>query len=138
MRWIEYIKEKGENESEADKKKEIANFTDALNEFKLKVLDFGQRSGMQMSGKKKAGGDKPDIRSSVEASLAEEVFECSIEFFAFITTRMKELGIKDTRVLKTIEMLVGMLDELHGRNLAVLDKLGVKRMNTFAKAEDEC
>jgi hypothetical protein len=133
MRWIEFVIEKGENESEADKKKEVANFTDALNEFKLKVLDFAQRSGMQMTGKKTAGGDKPDIRSSVEASLAEEVFECSIEFFGFITKRMREIGVKDTRVLKTTEMLVGILDELHGRNLALFQSLGTKRSERSRK-----
>jgi hypothetical protein len=133
MRWIEFIMEKGENESEADKKKEVANFTDALIEFKLKVLDFAQRSGMQMTGKKTDGGDKPDIRSSVEASLAEEVFECSIEFFGFITKRMREIGIKDTRVLKTIETLVGILDELHGRNQALFQSLGTKRSERSRK-----
>ena len=50
---------------DAEKAKEISMFTDSLNELKLAVLDFAQRSGMQMSGKKKAGGDAEDIRSAV-------------------------------------------------------------------------
>jgi len=132
-RWIEFINEKGENESDADKKKEVANFIDAVNEFKLKVLDFAQRSGMQMSGAKKAGGDSPDIRSSVEASLSDEIYECSQVFFDFIRKRMKELAIHDTRATKTIEMLEGILKELHERNDALLEKLGVKRMTRSRK-----
>lgn len=133
IRWIENILNKGDSSAEADKKKEVANFTDALNEFKLKLLNFAQRSGMQMSGKKTAGGDSPDIRSSVEASLAEEVFECSMEFFAFIRNRMKQLAIMDTRATKTIEMLEGILNELHDRNLILFEALGAKRMTRSRK-----
>lgn len=134
IRWIETMLDKGETGvSEADKKKEVANFTDALNEFKLKLLNFAQRSGMQMSGKKTAGGDSPDIRSSVEGSLAEEVFETSVQMFVFIRYRMKQLVILDTRAAKTIEMLEGILNELHHQNLALFEALGAKRMNRSRK-----
>ena len=133
LKWIEFKLEKGENEAEADKKKEVANFQETLNELKLMVLDFAQRSGMQTSGKKKAGGDAADPRSLVEASLSEEVYECSQQFFTFIKDRMKEIEIRDTRVQKTIELLEGMLGELHERNIATLEKLGVKRQERSRK-----
>jgi hypothetical protein len=133
LRWTENMIEKDGSFSDADKKKEVANMTDALNEFKLKLLNFAQRSGMQMSGKKTAGGDSTDIRSSVEASLSEELFETSIEYFAFIRMRLKQLSIVDTRCIKTIEMLEGILSELHARNVAVFESLGAKRMNRSRK-----
>lgn len=126
--WIEFIIEKGKDEVEADKKKEVANFMEALNALKLSTVNFATRSGMQTSGKKKAGGDKPDIQSVVEASLAEEVFECWQEIMSeFIKDRMKEISMKDTRVEKTIDLIQGMLVELHGKNLEVLEKLETKR-----------
>ena len=125
--WIMGKLEKKGKETEADHKKELGRITEALNELKLSVLDFAQRSGMQMSGKKKAGGDSEDIRSAVECSLAEEVWEASKEFFTYITTRLKEVGIRDTRVEKTIELLQNMLGELHERNIATLQRLGVER-----------
>ena len=125
--WIEFKIDKKDNLAEADKKKEVANFTEGLNTLKLAILDFAQRSGMQTSGKKKAGGDGEDIRSSVEASLAEEVWETSQVYFKYIRARMKELEMRDTRVEKTIELLEKMLAELHGKNEALLKKLGVPR-----------
>lgn len=133
MKWIEFMIEKGENESEDDKKKEITNFTEALNELKLSVLDFAQRAGIQVSGKKKAGTGADDPRSSVEAGLSEEVYECTTELFSLIKTRSKEINIKDTRVEKTIELLEGMLSELHGRNISTLAKLGVPRPDRSRK-----
>ena len=54
-KWIGFVLDKqGDNNRmvEADKKKEVANFTDAINELKLSSLAFAQRSGMQLSGKK--------------------------------------------------------------------------------------
>ena len=127
MKWLEVVIDKGDNMTDADTKKEVANFTDAINELKLSTLDFAQRSGMQVSGKKKAGGDAEDIRSSVEAGLADEVYEAANEFFAFIRKRMKDSGSKDTRIEKTIELLEGMLSELHGKNTDLFAKLGVQR-----------
>jgi hypothetical protein len=127
IRWIEFILDKGENIIEADHAKELANFTEALNEHKLAFLDFAQRSGMQMSGKRKAGGDSPDIRSFIECGLSEEVIECSRELFSFIKDRMKEIKARDTRIEKTVELLENVLTELHERNLATLESLQVKR-----------
>ncbi|GKY95468.1 hypothetical protein MPSEU_000508400 [Mayamaea pseudoterrestris] len=134
IRWIEFkIDNGGPNQSDADKTKEIANFTETINEIKLMTLDFAQRSGMQTSGKKKAGGDKPDIRSSVEASLSEEVIELTQQFFTFIRMRMKDLAIYDTRIAKTIELLEGMFNELHDKNLEVLVNLQAKRSDRSRK-----
>ncbi|KAL7579868.1 hypothetical protein ACA910_004879 [Epithemia clementina (nom. ined.)] len=127
IKGLEFVHDKGDDLVEADKKKEIANFTDALNELKLSTLDFAQRSGMQTSGKKKAGGDAEDIRSSVEGGLSEEVYETSQEFFSFIRKRMKDASSKDTRIEKTVELLEGMLAELHTKNVELFAKLGVKR-----------
>jgi hypothetical protein len=126
LKWIEFDLEHPD-EKEDDKKKEISLFMDATNELKLAVLDFAQRSGMQMSGRKKEGGDADDIRSSVECRLSEDLFECAQEYFTYIKNRAKEIGIKDTRLEKTIELLDSMLTELHEKNIATLEKLGVKR-----------
>lgn len=133
MKWLEFVILKGDNLSEDDEKKEVANFTDALNEIKLAVLDLAQRSGMQMTGKKKAGGDTEDPRSTVEAGLSEEVYECSCELFSFIQDRTKTHDIKDTRVEKTVELLDGMLKELHSRNVSTIEKLGGKRPDRSRK-----
>ena len=133
FRWTENMLDKADTYTDVDKKKEVANFMDALNEFKLKLLAFAQRSGMQMSGKKTDGGDSSDIRSLVEGSLSEELFEASKELFAFIRLRLKKLDIVDTRCIKTIEMLEVYLNDLHGRNLMLFDSLGVKRMNRSRK-----
>lgn len=124
-RWIQFIIEKGKDESEADKKKEVANFTDTLNDIKLGILDYCKRSGMQTSGKKKEGGDGPDIRSAVECGLAVEVYEHGQEFFKFIKGRLKELEARDARVEKTIELLENMLAELNEKNQSTLASLGV-------------
>jgi hypothetical protein len=124
MKWLEFVADRSEKMSDDDQKKEAANFMEALNEFKLAILDFAQRSGMQMSGKKKAGGDAEDQRSIVEAALSEEVYECSREMFKFIKDRIDTHEIKDTRVLKTIELLEGMMGELHGRNVNLIENGG--------------
>ena len=126
-----------------DKKKEITHFTEALNALKLSVLDFAGRSGMQTSGKKKAGGDGPDMRSSVECALANEVWECAQVFFKFIKSRMDEMKVKDTRVSKTIELIETMLGDLHGKNEATLKKLKDKvptrsrKLKTLADMKEE-
>ena len=133
FRWTENMLEKGDKYTDVDKKKEVANFMDTLNEFKLKLLAFAQRSGMQMSGKKTDGGDSTDIRSLVEGSLSEELFEASNEYFTFIRKRLKSLDIVDTRCIKTIEMLEGYLADLHGRNTILFEALGAKRMNRSRK-----
>jgi hypothetical protein len=125
-KWIENMLF-NENYSDDDKKKEVANFTDALNDMKLQILDFATRAGMQTSGKKKAGGDGPDTRSAVECGLSDELFESSEVFFGFMKQRMDEMKVKDTRVSKTIELLEGMLKELHEKNISTLKKLGVNR-----------
>lgn len=131
MSWIE-TKLQGKT-SDADKKKEVANFTEGLNTFKLATLDFAKRSGMQTSGKRKAGGDGEDIRSSVEALLAGELWECAQEYFKFILQRMKEMDMRDNRVEKTIELLENMLGELHGKNEALLKKLAVDKKDRSRK-----
>jgi hypothetical protein len=134
MKWLEFVMDHGEKMSDDDQKKEASNFMEALNEFKLSLLDFAQRSGMQISGKKKAGGDTEDPRSTVEASLSEEVYDCSQEMFKFIKERIETHEIKDTRVLKTVELLVGMMNELHGRNLKLLEQ-GGKRPDKSRKGK---
>jgi len=39
---------------------------------------------------------------------------------------VKEIDIKDTRLEKMVESLRNLLGELHGRNVATLEKLGLK------------
>jgi hypothetical protein len=135
-KWVETKLQKGKDPPEADKKKELANFTDGLNELKLATLDFAQRSGMQMSGKKKAGGDSEDIRSSVEAALSTDVYECAQVYFKFIKDRMVEIDQRDTRVEKTLELIQNMLKELNGKNMELFKKLGVERPERSRKLKD--
>ena len=127
MKWMDFIMEKGGSMAEADNKKEVSNFMDAINELKLSVLGFCQRSGMQVAGKKSSAPDAVDPRSSVEAGLAEEVMECSQEFFSFIRKRIKENRVLDTRLEMSMEVIENMLRELSTKNLQLLRKLGEKR-----------
>jgi hypothetical protein len=140
IKWLNDINDLGDDKSkltEDVKKKEIANMTDVLNEIKLLILNFCERSGMQMSGKKKEGDDTPDPRSAVECSLSEEVIECFRVFTKFVNGRMKELDTVDTRTKSAIDMMVKLLDELHGRNEATLKKLGVERMARSRKLKTQ-
>eukprot|EP00339_Tiarina_fusa_P012646 CAMPEP_0117009208 /NCGR_PEP_ID=MMETSP0472-20121206/8431_1 /TAXON_ID=693140 ORGANISM="Tiarina fusus, Strain LIS" /NCGR_SAMPLE_ID=MMETSP0472 /ASSEMBLY_ACC=CAM_ASM_000603 /LENGTH=1991 /DNA_ID=CAMNT_0004711433 /DNA_START=103 /DNA_END=6075 /DNA_ORIENTATION=- len=129
-KWLMDIADLGDDKSKLTddvKKKEVANFTDVLNDCKLSSLDFCGRSGMQLSGKK-SGDGKPDPRSATECSLSEEVVEIFDVFAKFVTNRLKQTEILDTRVKSTIDMLRGLLEELHQRNLNTLSALGVERL----------
>jgi len=113
--------------TDASVRKEMTAFTDALNELKLMVLQFAERSGMQLTGKKDANADQPDIRSPVELGLSEEVYEFADDFFKGIIERMAELKTKDGRMKLTIDQLRDLLVELHDRNVATLKELGIDR-----------
>ncbi|CAB9496078.1 expressed unknown protein [Seminavis robusta] len=106
---------------------QVACFTNALNGLKLVVLHLAARSGMKTHGKRSAGDDGPDRRSALECGLAEEVFEYAATIFAYIKDRMDVLQVKDSRVSKTMEFLEDLLDQLHGRNVTSLGRLGVDR-----------
>jgi len=108
------------------RRKELQAFSDALNELKLSVLQFAERSGMQLTGKKDANADQPDSRSPIELGLCEEVYEAADDFFKGILERMKEIKAKDSRTQSTIDQLGDLLDELHDRNLDTLRDLGVE------------
>jgi hypothetical protein len=114
------------------KKKEVASFTDILNDCKLSALDICGRSGMQLSGKK-TDDEKPDPRSIVECSLAEDVREAFNVFAKFVTNRLKQIEIADTRINSTIDMLQKLLKELHERNLNTMSALGGSRLDRSRK-----
>ena len=109
------------------KKKEVTGFNDALNELKLAILLFAERSGMQLTGKRDANADKPDTRSVVELALCEEVFETAIDFFDGIDGRMMEIKVREGRMKSMINQLRELLEELHERNLKAIEILGVER-----------
>jgi hypothetical protein len=116
-----------------DKRKELAAFTEALNELKLGVLHLAERSGMQLTGKRDANADNPDKRSPIELGLCEEVYDSCVDFFSGIQERMKEIKTKDGRLNSTIEQLQELLDELHDRNVATLKELKCKRPSPSRK-----
>lgn len=129
-KWIENSIEQGDDDSKLTddvKKKELASVVDVLNDLKLLVLNFAERSGMQVSGKK-TDDEKPDPRSGVECSLSMEVHEAFEIFGKYVSDRMKKLGVIDTRIKSTIDLLKGMLAELNQRSASTLSKLGQERM----------
>jgi hypothetical protein len=136
-KWIEDFITLGDDKSkltEDVKKKEVANFTDVLNDCKLSILDFCGRSGMQLSGKK--GGDqKPDPRSIVECSLSEEAAEAFDIFTKFVNNRLKYTGVLDTRIKSTLDMLKGLLTELRERNIKTISNLGGARLPQSRKVK---
>lgn len=139
MKWLDDIIHMGDDKSkltEDVKKKEVANFTDVLNDCKLSILDICGRSGMQLSGKK-TDDEKPDPRSIVECSLAEEVREAFDVFAKFVTNRLKQTEIADTRIKSTIDMLQNLLKELHERNLKTISALGGTRLDRSRKLKTQ-
>jgi transcriptional antiterminator Rof (Rho-off) len=139
MKWLEDIINMGDDKSKLTddvKKKEVANFTDVLNDCKLSTLDICGRSGMQLSGKK-TDEEKPDPRSIVECSLAEEVREAFDVFAKFVTNRLKQNQIDDTRIKSTLDMLQNLLKELHERNLKTISALGGSRLDRSRKLKTQ-
>ena len=126
-KWIEERVAHGDTITDAVSRKEMTGFSEALNELKLSVLQFAERSGMQLTGKKDANADQPDIRSPVELGLSEDLCESADDFFNVIVERMDELKVKDGRMNSTIDQLRELLVELHERNLSTLKDLGVDR-----------
>ena len=138
-KWLEDIIRLGDDKSkltEDVKKKEAANFTDVLNDCKLSILDICGRSGMQLSGKK-TDDEKPDPRSIVECSLAEETREAFDVFSKFVTNRLKQTEVADTRIKSTIDMLQGLLKELHQRNVGTISALGGERLERSRKLKTQ-
>jgi hypothetical protein len=111
------------DESAEATKREVAAFNDALNELKLSILQFAERSGMQLTGKRDANADQIDGRSMVELALCEEVVELADYFFKGIEERMEQIQIKDGRMRSTIQQLRALLEELHERNSATIEHL---------------
>ncbi|KAL3921978.1 MAG: hypothetical protein SGILL_002456 [Bacillariaceae sp.] len=139
MKRLEDIVNMGDDKSKLTddvKKKETANFTDILNDSKLSTLDICGRSGMQLSGKK-TNDEKPDPRSIVECSLAEEVREAFEVFAKFVANRLKQTEIADTRIKSTIDMLQKLLKELHERNLSTIAALGGSRLERSRKLKTQ-
>lgn len=139
MKWLEDIINLGEEKSnlaEDVKKKEAANFMDVLNDCKLSILDICGRSGMQLSGKR-TDEEKPDPRSVIECSLALEVAEAFNVFCRFVTDRLKQTEVSDTRINSTIDMLQKLLKELNERNQKTIKALGGERLERSRKLKTQ-
>jgi hypothetical protein len=109
------------------KKNLISTVNDSLNELKLSISQFAERSGMQLTGKRDASMEKLDLRSMIEIALCEEVVETAKAFFRNIEERTKELKVKDGRLKSTIKHLDSLLAELHERNTKTMQTLGEAR-----------
>jgi hypothetical protein len=104
-------------------KKEAAAFEDALNEVKLPIFSFAERSGIQLSGKRDSSFDKPDTRSMVELTLCEEFIEIAEYFCGGIGERMEEMQIRDGKMKSSLNQLRQLLNELHDRNTKCIQQL---------------
>ena len=103
---------------------EISEFYGSLQELKMYFLQFADRSGLQLTGKKDSNADKPDTRSVVELSLCEELIETAKEFFKGLDYSLNERGIFDKLTAMNTRQLRQLLDELHERNVSSLKRLG--------------
>jgi hypothetical protein len=122
-RWIKDALTTDRDPSDDEKKKMVASFNEAVNDLKLSVLQFAERSGMQLTGKRDANADEPDIRSMIEITLCEEVIETAEDFFKSIEERMEEIKVKDGRMKSSITQLRRLMDELHERNTTSIEGL---------------
>lgn len=122
-RWIKDALTTEGDPSDDEKKKLVASFNEAVNELKLSVLQFAERSGMQLTGKRDANADQPDIRSMIEMTLCEEVIETAENLFKSIEERMEEIKVKDGRMKSSITQLRQLMDELVERNTASIEAL---------------
>ena len=137
--WIEDSMNMGDDKSKLTddvKKKEIQKISNVLNECKPPILDICGRSGMQLSGKK-TNDDKPDPRSIIECSLAEELSEAFDVFSKYTFNRMKEIETTDQRVKATIDMLKKLLDDLRVRNVKTIKDLGLERLERSRKLKTQ-
>ena len=103
---------------------EIVRFNDVLKELKLSVLQFAERSGMQMTGKPEANADQHDTRSIIELALCEEVIETAIDFLNGIDERLAEAALHDPTFKVTLYQMRTLLEELHDRNVSTIQVLG--------------
>lgn len=109
------------------KKQQVTLFNDTLKELKLSFLQFAEKSGMHLTGKRDANANQPDIRSIVELALCIEMIEMAEEFFTDVNERMEVIGAKDGRMTTTIHQLRQLLEELQDRNLGSIKALGEER-----------
>jgi len=133
--WIENSMNIGDEKAkltDEGKKKEVMKISNVLNECKPPILDLCGRSGMQLSGKK-TNDEKPDPRSNIECSLAEEVSESFDVFSKYVFNRMKKIELTDQRVKSTIDMLKKLLDDLRERNVKTIKDLGCERLDRSRK-----
>ena len=108
-------------------KKEVTACNEALNELKLGILQFAERSGMHLTGKRDTNADQPDNRCMTELALCEELIETAEDFYKGIEKRMDEMKVKDGKMKSTISQLMQLLEELHERNLKTIKSLGESR-----------
>ena len=137
--WIENSLNMGDDKSKLTddvKKKEVVKISNVLNECKPPIREVCGRSGMQLSGKK-TDDEKPDPRSIIECSLAEELSEAFDVFTKYVFDRMKEIGLNDQRVKSTIDMLKKLLDDLHLRNIKTIKDLGLERLERSRKLKSK-
>ncbi len=127
-KWIKAHLSKDDSCTDESKRREVTSFYDALNELKLSILQFAQRSGMKLTGKRdSSNADQLDGRSMIEVSLCDEVVETAFYFFGGIEDRMAEIQMEDGRVKVTIHQLRTLLEELQERNHKTIQALRQER-----------
>jgi hypothetical protein len=137
--WIEDGINMGDDKSKLTddvKKKEAMKISNVLSESKAPLLDICGRSGMQLSGKK-TNDEKPDPRSIIECSLSSELCESFDVFAKYVFARLKEIELSDQKIKSTIDMLNGLLEDLHEKNSKTLKALGAERMERTRKLKTQ-
>ena len=94
-RWIEdRLRHETARFTDMQRSMEMGFFASAVDELKVALPLFAERSGMQLTGNTASNAAQPDDRSLVELELCEEVWEHADDFFAGIDFRLKELGTR--------------------------------------------
>ncbi|CAB9507456.1 expressed unknown protein [Seminavis robusta] len=135
IREIAWVERTIENAAYTDdeKRKEVISYTHLLNDLKRTVQGLAARSGMETRGARNKDRDDPDTRSAVECALCEELNDSLSILFPFLERRMREMKLKDTRVSQCIEVISGLMGDLHVRNQQTLKKLAVCRPDPSRK-----
>jgi len=84
------------------------------------------RAGMNLSGVDK-DDKKPDPRSAIECSLAEEVQEAFAVYTKWMSDRLEKIKMDNPEIKNNTSMLTGLLSKLHEKNISTLEALRVKR-----------
>lgn len=113
-------------ETAATIKLELADFTELVNEVRLTMIKFSERSGMNLSGKRDPSTDSPDTRSSLECGLAILFCDAVVDALKGIEERMDEVQASDKRLRAAIPSIVDTVKELKVKSSTTLSKFKEK------------